>query len=417
MAWYDDVLAGTTQTSTGSIGFGLQIYYDKSFLRTVQDSLRLVRFGQKRSIPEGGGKQIRFFRYNQPAVSTTALTEGVNPAATAITGQEINATIADYGHFSAHSSLVSRTHIDRKLAGVTKIWGNDAASTLDLLTWTELANGGIWPVHCNCSGATSLVSYTYEGQIATSTTNASITLILSGTSAATGLSNDWWNGGLCCVYKGTGYGQTRVITDYAAGATTANSVVTISGGFETALDSTSWVRMVRTAGVTTGMIPTYDIMMEQQAQMVENKGTPISNGYFVFLAHPKVIKDLKSDSTWIPLAQYEGNAGGIISGEMGRFCGMRVVESTQGYRHTAGTVQTYVETAAVRLSLILAQEAFGVVTIGGDNPASPSIIIKNPGPGDTSNPLNRFSTVGWTIPFTAKALNSNWAIGLFSYHV
>jgi len=157
--------------------------------------------------------------------------------------------------------------------------------------------------------------------------------------------------------------------------------------------------------------------MEQQAQMVENKGTPISNGYFVFLAHPKVIKDLKSDSTWIPLAQYEGNAGGIINGEMGRFCGMRVIESTQGYRHTAGTVQTYVETAAVRLSLILAQEAFGVVTIGGDNPTSPSIIIKNPGPGDTSNPLNRFSTVGWTIPFTAKALNSNWAIGLFSYHV
>lgn len=417
MAWYDDVLAGTTQTSTGSIGFGLQIYYDKKFLSAVRQALRLVPFGQKRGIPEGGGKQIRFFRYNDPAVSTTALTEGVNPAATAITGQEINATIAEYGAYSAHSSLVSRTHIDRKLSGVAEIWGNNAAETLDLLTWMELAKGGIWPVHANCAGATSLVSYTYEGQIATSTTNASITLILSGTSAATGLSNDWWNGGLCCVYKGTGYGQTRVITDYAAGATTANSVVTISGGFETALDNTSWVRLVRTAGVTTAMVPTYDIMEELLAQMKINRGNPIDNGYYVFLCHPRVSKSLKSDGTWIPLAQYQGNASGIITGEIGRFCGMRVVETTQTYTHTAGTVQTYVAGAAVDLSLMLAKEAFGVVTIGGDNPDNPSIIIKNPGNGDTSNPLNRFSTVGWTIPFTAKALNANWAIGLFSYHV
>ncbi len=416
MAWYDDVLAGTTQTSTGSINFGMQIFYDKTFLKAVRQALRLVPFGQKRGIPEGGGKQIRFFRYNDPSVSTTALTEGVNPAATAITGQEINATIAQYGAYSAHSSLVSRTHIDRKLAGVSEIWGNNAAETLDLLTWIELANGGIWPVHANCSGATSLVSYTYEGQIATSTTNASITLILSGTSAATGLTNDWWNGGLCCVYAGTGYGQTRVITDYAAGATTANSVVTISGGFETALDSTSYVRMVRTNGVTTAMVPTYSIMMDCLAQMKINRGNPISDGYYVYLAHPKVVKDLMSDSTWIPLAQYQGNAGGIINGEIGRFCGMRVVETTQTYRHTAGTVQTRVAGGAVDLSLVLAREAFGVVTIGGDNPANPSIIIKNPGPQDTSNPLNMFSTVGWTIPFTAKSLNSCWAIGLFSYH-
>jgi N4-gp56 family major capsid protein len=125
-----------------------------------------------------------------------------------------------------------------------------------------------------------------------------------------------------------------------------------------------------------------------------------------------VTKDLMSDSTWIPLQQYQGD--GIYKGEIGRFCGMRVVEATQVFRSAVATPATYSGTGNVYHSLMLGKEAFGVTKFTGDG--KPRIIVKNPGPGDTSNPLNRYSTVGWALPFVPKALNGNFAIGFLSYH-
>ena len=38
------------------------------------------------------------------------------------------------------------------------------------------------------------------------------------------------------------------------------------------------------------------------------------------------------------------------------------------------------------------------------------IYVKTPGPSDTSNPLNLYSTVGWVAYFVAKMLNTNWVV-------
>jgi hypothetical protein len=45
---------------------------------------------------------------------------------------------------------------------------------------------------------------------------------------------------------------------------------------------------------------------------------------------------------------------------------------------------------------------------------SKSLILKSPGPNDTYNALNLFSTIGWKALFTAQVINSNWIIHCYS---
>lgn len=414
MGWYDDFGAGTYQTSSGNINFGLQIFYDRNFLTRAKEHCALVQFGQKRPLPKGRGKQIRFFRWNEIALASglSLLTEGVNPNATVVSGQEVNATIAEYGAFSQHSSLISATHVDRNLASLSGLWGDHAGRTIDMLTWEEVAKYGCFPMRVDAMTNNAAASYSiHDVSVVTSTNNTSVAVICG--SATVGTTADWWNGGLLCVTEGTNEGQTRYVHDYASSGTWAT--VTVSPGFEAACDSTSKFRLVQTTALAAGDIPTYATLREMRARLKNNLAMPYAGGYYVFICDPDVAADLMSDSTWTGVNEYRNTPeGGIFKGELGKFHGFRFVEATQVYRHSEGTVQTRSDTARTYLNLALGKEAFGVTTFPGRS--KPKIIVKNPGPQDTSNPLNRYSTIGWELPFVPKALNSKWAIGLFTYH-
>lgn len=411
MTWVTDFFDSATYgTSTGQINFGMQIYYDKKFLKHAVQQLRLAPLGQKRPLPLGGGKQIRFFRYNTIDPITTALTEGINPSATLITGQEVNATIGEWGAFSQHTSLVSRTHIDRGLAGVIGLWGDNAGESVDLETWKEVAANGISPFRADSMTQNAAASYSVQSTAVTSTSNTSVAIICG--SAAVGTTGDHWNGGIVQVYAGTNMGQSRVVTDFASSGTWAT--ITVGTGFEAACDSTSKFRVVTTTALAAGDIPTFDIMLECMAHLKENRAMPMDDGYYVALMHPKVAKDLMSDSTWKGVEYYAGKASKIYSGEVGKIAGTRIVETTRPFRCAVSTHGTYGATGNCFTNLVLGREAFGVTTFPGKS--KPKIIVKNPGPGDTGNPLNRFATVGWQLDFVPKALNANNCVGLFTYH-
>ena len=117
MAWAGGVFDSTYGVDTSGLTAGMQTYYDKKFLLPYAYSLRLAPLGQKRDLPEGAGKTIEFFRYMDITPGTAAasaggtgtlLTEGTNPDPMAISAQTLQATLAEYGAFSQHSSLISR---------------------------------------------------------------------------------------------------------------------------------------------------------------------------------------------------------------------------------------------------------------------------------------------------------------------
>jgi N4-gp56 family major capsid protein len=128
------------QTTTANLSVLMQTYYDKKFLEKVVQNFIHAQFATEKSIPANSGKIIDFSRYLQPAVSTTALTEGTNPTALAVTAENVTATIAEYGRVWNMSSLVSLTAIDPELERRTDIAADDASATLDTLVRDEMYN-------------------------------------------------------------------------------------------------------------------------------------------------------------------------------------------------------------------------------------------------------------------------------------
>jgi len=128
------------------------------------------------------------------------------------------------------------------------------------------------------------------------------------------------------------------------------------------------------------------------------------NGYLIGVINPYSGFDLMGDDAFVEAKEYAG-AGALFEGEYGKWMGVRFVETTEPYTE-AGAITT------VYHNLIFGKEAYGIIPLA--NVGEKKIYVKNPGPQDTSNPLDRFSTCGWARTFTAKILNNNWIVDLKS---
>ncbi len=434
MAWAGGVWDTTYGTSTGSINVGQQTYYDKKFLKRVSENLFMWQFGQKRPIPQGEGKTILFSRYHEISSVTTPLTEGTNPDATAITGAEVNRTLEEWGGFSQHSSLVSRTNLDRGLAQVAGLWGDQAGRSVDLRTAKEVVANGCHTIRADNANTGGLASGVKGPITVGSTTSCTTTVTYSDTAA---LTDDLMIGGLLTFTSGKNYGQSRYISDNASAA--AESSVTVTLPFENAaaagdtfyVSHPGWsnaTTMAADAMDTTDVI-THKTLTKAWERLKTEKAAPYSGGFYTLILGPTTHAGFMSDGTWIGLQQYMGGDSKLYNGEIGKYMGFRVVTTTQPFRCTLATTATtggpgqtdtnyytaganYSATGTGHYSLAFGREAFGVTMFPGWN--KPKIIVKNPGPSDTSNPLNRFSTVGWELPFVPCALNALWCVAIVS---
>lgn len=128
-------------TGTSTLSAEMKTFYDKALIE--QASARLVhdQFGQKRPIPQGGGKTIEFRQFAKLNKALTALTEGVTPEGSALSVSTITATVDQYGDYIAMSDVLELTAIDNVVLEATKTLGNQAGATLDTITRNVLAAG------------------------------------------------------------------------------------------------------------------------------------------------------------------------------------------------------------------------------------------------------------------------------------
>lgn len=144
-----------------------------------------------------------------------------------------------------------------------------------------------------------------------------------------------------------------------------------------------------------------------------NKAQKFENGYYRGIIGPDTAYDLFGDTEWLDAHRYT-TSDAIARGVIGKLHGVEFVESNNQFKDvSAGTSGTPVTATsagvvAVYSNFIFGQNAYGVINLGSIS--TPVVIVKNPGPNDTSNPLNMFSTVGWKMPFAVKTLNSTWII-------
>lgn len=124
------------------------------------------------------------------------------------------------------------------------------------------------------------------------------------------------------------------------------------------------------------------------------------------LIHPAAVLDLQADTaagSVTDIKKYTDNSE-ILRGEIGTVYGCRFVMGQNVGTGTGATDTTY-------HTYIFGRNAFGITELAGHGV---EMIRKEPGANDTSNPLNRFSTVGWTFVQASKVLDAARGIQIYS---
>jgi len=147
----------------------------------------------------------------------------------------------------------------------------------------------------------------------------------------------------------------------------------------------------------------------------KNKAQRFENGLYRGIIGPDTSYDLFGDSEWLDAHRYT-TSDAIERGVVGKLHGVEFVETNNQHKDVSAGLSGSPVTAtsagvvSVFSNFIFGKNAYGVINLASIT--APSVIVKNPGSGDTSNPLNMFSTVGWKMPFATKTLNSNWIINV-----
>lgn len=131
-------MALTTSTNSAN----LDVYFRKELLDRLEKKVVLDRLAEKSvEIPKASGKQVKWLRYSNIGTtdpSTALLTEGVSPSASAITTQNITATVLQYGRYATISDYFEYSANDPVLQSVKDVLAEDASNVLELLCRNEL---------------------------------------------------------------------------------------------------------------------------------------------------------------------------------------------------------------------------------------------------------------------------------------
>lgn len=132
------------KTGDSGLSAEMKTYYSDYIIDNASPELVHAQFGQKRTIPKNGGKTIEFRKY-KPYDAAGKLEEGVTPVGRKLTVSTIEATIDQYGDYTAITDVVDLTAIDNNLLEASKLHGNQAGLTLDGVVREVIIGGtNVW---------------------------------------------------------------------------------------------------------------------------------------------------------------------------------------------------------------------------------------------------------------------------------
>lgn len=418
-----DAYAATNATLSTAIPSSADLkYFNKRFLTRVNKRLKIAQLGQKIPLPEGNGKSVEMFRYLNLAVSVanSTLTEGQHPDATQFKQQGLTVTIAEYGAWVQIPSLHKQSTIDQGLVGVVDLMAENAARTLDTLYHMGVCSNGIYPIAADhASTATSRFSGVVDSSTSTGLTDAALE-----SNTDYGDTNDDLDQSIVIITSGTGYGQARVVTDYAK----TGGVMVVSPAWDVNPAAGDTYTVCTPDELTSADKLAYENLKAARTILVNNEAEPFDDGYFVALACPDVLSGLMDDSKWIAAHTYKDGTN-LYAGEVGKFAGVRFVEETNPFRFpitTRGTASAaygpgaaganYSATGTIYTTPVFGKNAFGITTFANKagKIEKPPIFIKKAEDSGTFQPLNRYDTIGWALEAAVKALNPMFAVGIWS---
>jgi len=150
------------------------------------------------------------------------------------------------------------------------------------------------------------------------------------------------------------------------------------------------------------------------ATALKVNNAPTTSGYYTAVADPRVLRDLQNDSDWISSRHY-GDPDAIFKGEVGKYAGIRCIESTNSYRTAAGNATarvTYSAAGNTYSTFVFGDQAYGVVDLASQSPYGPKMQIAQ-GP-DKTDPLAQLTTIGFKTYYGQAILQPKFLAQVYS---
>jgi N4-gp56 family major capsid protein len=150
------------------------------------------------------------------------------------------------------------------------------------------------------------------------------------------------------------------------------------------------------------------------ATALKVNNAPATNGYYTAVADPRVLRDLQNDSDWISSRHY-GDPDAIMKGEVGRYAGIRCIETTNAYQTEHGNATkrvTYDAAGGVYSTFVFGDQAFGTVDLASQSPYAPKMQIAQG--ADKTDPLAQLTTVGFKTYYGQKILQPKFLAQVYS---
>lgn len=125
----------------GDISPRTAAFASKDLLTRGLPYLVIEKFGQAKTLPGNSSKTIKFRRYTALPNTPTALVEGVTPAGTPLSYQDVTATLVQYGNLTQISDIVLDTHEDPVLKEATDLLGEQAAQMVEKMRFGIIKAG------------------------------------------------------------------------------------------------------------------------------------------------------------------------------------------------------------------------------------------------------------------------------------
>jgi len=135
--------------------------------------------------------------------------------------------------------------------------------------------------------------------------------------------------------------------------------------------------------------------VNKAAVKLKSRSVPTFGGYYMGIAHPHVVYDLREDTSnsgWIEAHKY-AQPNEIFTGEVGALHGVRMVDTA--------LVQTFASTETVYPTLIFGRGAYGVADL---EKLQTTLVLPT---ANDSDPLAQRASVGAKVAFSAKRLQED----------